>query len=146
MKINRVLGEICEAFLNPDAKINLGHISDDTIAITINGFVCYFLQTSEFPFDVKALLDGRCEVNFKRVIPEETIHAEMTCEMILRDRLKLRRLTDGKTDVWVDGRLLSNFEKWATFAISGQFSPVVVYEGERMVGLIMPHKRWHDPL
>lgn len=141
MKINRVLGEICETFLNPDAKINLGHISKDTIAITINGFVCYFLQTSEFPFDVNALLDGRCEVNFKRVIPEETAEAEMTCEILLKNKVKLRRLTDGKTDVWVDERLFKNFDKSATFAISGQFSPVVVHEGERMVGLIMPHKR-----
>ena len=58
---------------------------------------------------------------------------------VLDDKITLRALTNGKENIYLNERLIKNFDlKNSTFKGKGARSIVYIYEDEVMVGLVLP--------
>ena len=58
---------------------------------------------------------------------------------VLEDQITLRVFTNGKENIYLDERLIKNFDlKHSTFKGKGPRSVVYIYENEVMVGFLLP--------
>lgn len=137
MNTAKILADVCKTFLN-EKRLMVGDYDDQFVGVSTDGFVLYLLKQSEFPFDRATLLRGRSQVDLKNVIPAESAAAVLTDEMMKKDIRTVRKVTDGNLNVWIDTKFLKNFDKCATFQITGEKSGVLVYESEKLAGMILP--------
>lgn len=125
-----------------DAKICLGSYDSKTVGITVDGFVLWLIPESEFLFDKRKVLAGKRETEVKRLIPEKGYtEAILTNTLIAQDKktLVLFKTKDTDIEVYVDKKLLKTFDpRLSSYKVKDAKSGVLVYEGDKLVGLIMP--------
>ena len=135
MNLNNILTGICKAFVKRQ-KITTGDYGD-CVGVTYDGYHAYFLPKTSFPFD-RTIIGS--EFNWKAAIPKNHTDATLTNELMSKDKATLQKVTDGNIEVWINTAFLKNFDKSATFKMTGAKSPVLVFEDDIMVGLILPVK------
>lgn len=133
MNLNNILTGICKAFVKKQRFIygDLG----DRVGVSYDGFHAYFIHKTDFPFDQTKL---GLPVDWKALLPKNSTDATLTNELMSKDKVTLQKVTDGKIEVWINTAFLKNFDKSATFKITGEKSPILVFEDDNMVGLILP--------
>lgn len=133
MNLNNILTGICKAFVKKQRFMCGDH--DDCVGVSYDGFHAYFIPKTDFPFDQTKL---GLPVDWKALLPKNSTDATLTNELMSKDKVTLQKVTDGKTEVWINTAFLKNFDKSATFKMTGVKSPILVFEDDTMVGLILP--------
>ena len=135
MNLNKITSEICKAFLQK-SDICVGEYGD-CVAVFPDGYRAYFIPKEQFPFDVEKLTNKRIDV--QRFIPKNTRDATLTNKMQVLEKHTIQALTDGDVEVWVDVKFLKDFiGKSTRYEISTPTTPVLVYEDEKLTGMICP--------
>ena len=136
MKLKKVYDEIIKASLNNDkAKIFLGKL-EDKIAVSTDGFIMYFVPEKDFIFDIEKILRGRGRFNAKELTKDEpnakpASRTGETKELLGKIAVKIG-------DKWVNEKYLKAFENPTFKNTDNYIDPVYVYEGDELVGLVMP--------
>jgi hypothetical protein len=123
-------------------KITYQQINNN-VWISSDGFVIYAIPIRFFILDVenferppvvsiKPLLDT---TGYKECYPTNQKRIMEKCTAVV---LKLDTGDVHDTEVFIDERLLKNFDKSATFRSKSQLSPVHVYENGELVGVVCP--------
>lgn len=133
MNLNNILTGICKAFVKKQ-RFMCGDLGD-RVGVSHDGFHAYFIPKTDFPFDQTKL---GLPVDWKALLPKYCTGATLTNELMSKDKVTLQKVTDGKIEVWINTAFLKNFDKSATFKITGEKSPILVFEDDTLVGLILP--------
>ena len=132
MKLEKIVSEIAKAFYK-DGEIYY-FIKGDYTFITVNGIVGYYLHKSENVFN----LDNFKELDFK-LNDDGYVNGYKTNELRELDKgVKAVKITSGNISAWINSKYLNNFEGDISFKIKQYNTPVYVYEGEFLRGLILP--------
>ena len=131
--INRL---ISESFY----KGNKTYISKNkgTVGITIDRFVVWFIPDHEFIFDIDKL--DIENINLERYINTDGYSDVIRSNVLIEDYKKqLRIFENDDTRVYVDSKLLKGFDmNISTFKIKNEKLPVLIYENDELVGLVLP--------
>lgn len=112
---------------------------EDKIFVS-DGFVGYFINKNEFPFNLESLLKGKSTMNVEKILPKnnDCIPAEFTGEMrLIGDGRNVMRFENKDISVWFDSKLLKFFEDY-TLHITNHKGIAKVYEGDNLAGIILP--------
>lgn len=135
MKLDKIYNEIVKERLKDNGRIMIGYLDEDTIGVSTDGFVMYFIPKKEFLLDVDVLLRNSHTINlsvFKepkdlKEIVKTTKHREIKNNMCVKIGNK-----------YFNEKLLKNFEKYATFkATDSPISQAYIYEDDVLVGMVM---------
>ena len=139
MDYNAINTIISKAFFK-EQKIILGDYDDKTVGITIDGLVMWFIPENIFLFDKDKLLKDRKRVTINRYVKTEGYtDAVRTNELISFDKKTLAVFKNDDTEVYVDLKLLKVFDpRVSSYKIKNATSGVLVYEGDELVGFVMP--------
>ncbi len=134
MKLAKIYNEVIKARLK-DKRILLGDFDDETIGVSLDGYVMYFIPKNNFLLDENKILNTRDKMNLKNFKePDELICVFQSCEYReYRERLLLKI-----GDKYVDKKLLQNFEKPSFKTTNSKYSAIYIYELDTLVGLVMP--------
>ena len=137
MKLDKIYNEVVKEVLKSNHRVTMGCIEDDTIGITTNGFMMYFIPKNEFLLDADALIKNR--VNNVRLDlfkePENLKEVVKTNVYCKQDKDTLVKIGDK----YFNEKYLKNFEKYASFKTTDKFNtPLYIYEDDVLVGLVMP--------
>lgn len=141
MDINTINTIISKAFNNKSQKpIRVGQYDKDTVGVTIDGFVMWFIPGKDFIFDADKLRRGTLETNINALIPPKKCVEEAirTNKLIQDGKRTLSEIMGPDFKVYLDTKLLKAFDKNATYKVSGSKTPVLVYENDILVGLVCP--------
>lgn len=143
MKILQILKDCVTAAVKTDKLLFSKTDEDGYMLMTPDGLVMYRLPRVNVPFT----FDGKCSPAAEKIwesCEHGSGYEKVTKRYIVESEKKPRRnLLILNDRVAVDMKLLKNFEPRPQLMIGEkQFSPVRVYEGEQMVGLIMPVTGW----
>lgn len=134
MNIKNILTDTVKEFCKTNGRIWVGKYDEQKIGITLDGYCLYLIPAESFPFDIKSLLRGGQENNIRRVFPQDGTDA-------ILGEIKggaIQSLSDRELTVYINPKLLKNFDKTATFKITTPKTGVLVYEEGILSGLIMP--------
>lgn len=139
MKLDKIYNEVVKEVLKNNHRVIMDCSDNDTIGITTNGFMMYFIPKNEFLLDTDVLIKNR--VNnvtldlFKE--PEdlkEVVKTNVYCKQGKNTLVKIG-------DKYFNEKYLKNFEKYASFKTTDKFNtPLYVYEVDVLVGLVLPVK------
>lgn len=134
MKLDKIYNEVVKEVLKSNHRVAMGCIDDDTIGITTNGFIMYFIPKNKFLLDADALIkNGVNNANldlFKDL--KEVVKTNVYCKQGKNTLVKIG-------DKYFNEKYLKNFEEYASFKTTDKFNtPLYVYEDDVLVGLVMP--------
>ena len=111
---------------------------DECVWISTDGFVIYAIPERFFILDTvkfdkpesSAIVNLLDTTDYKDLIPtnQKRVMEKCTATVLLLEDI----------EVFIDEKLLKNFDKSATFQSKGQLSPVHVYENGELVGVVCP--------
>lgn len=136
MKLDKIYNEVVKERLKDNGRIMMRYLDDDTIGVSANGFVMYFIPKKEFLLDVDALLRNSHTIDLKvfkepkdlKEIAKTTEHREVKKNMCVKIGNK-----------YFNEKILKNFEKYATFkSTDSPTSQAYIYEDDILVGMVMP--------
>lgn len=143
METLKIQTELLKGALNKKAHEWYLELTDDEVII-LTVHQMWLLEHSEFLLDDKKLLDAGVKTittsgtlldGYKDAKPltktaVKRVFGKTTCiELKLNDEA-----------IYVDEALLKYYDKSAEFEGTGKHQPVYVYEGELLVGLVLPFK------
>lgn len=132
MKLEKIVSEIAKAFYK-GSDIYYRDEGDYTF-ITTDGIVGYFLHKSENIFDLNNFKEFK--FSFK---DDGCVDGHRTNELKLLDKgVKATKIVSGDILVWINSKHLNNFDGVISLKIKQYNTPVYVYEGEILRGIIMP--------
>lgn len=136
MKLDKIYNEIVKERLKDNDRIFMGYLDEDTIGVTVNGFVMYFIPKKEFLLNIDVLLNNRDAINLSRFKESGDLKGIVKTN----EYRKVGNRTIVKIgNKYFDEKLLKNFEKYATFkSTDSKTSQAYIYEGDILVGLVMP--------
>lgn len=143
MDINAINTLISKAYYNEKnvTPIRVGSYDENTVGVTVDGFVMWFIPEKLFIFDADKLRRGDVSINAKRLVFTTGIEDEVrTNELIQKGKTILSVIKNENVEVFVDMKLLKVFDKNAQFKVRGPLSAVLVYENDILVGLVCPTK------
>ena len=123
-----------------DDRMIVGHLNRDTVGITVDGYVMWFIPEKDFLFDITKLVEN--ETDLKRLITTDGyVNAVLTNTLTATEKRTLVTFKAGDIECFVDKKLLKTFDpKLSTYKIKNAVSGVLVYEGEKLVGTVLPVK------
>ena len=141
MQIEKICNSILKSWFKGE-RITTGYYNDESVGITCDGKVVYFIPVRLFPLDIEQMICGRCLFEFEKILkePEKAEAAKLTNEIRVLEKLKVQKLNSQNHEVWLNTDYLKYFSKDACFIIYGEKSPVKVYENHVLVGLVCPVK------
>ena len=143
MNIINAQVEVLKEALKKKNTVIYGELLDNVIIG--NGNRLYIIPKKECGIDLT-----RIDSNNVKIMQESTLknfvndnectEIELTNDIrMLDDKKTLRVFTNGKENIYLDERLIKNFDlKNSTFKGKGARSIVYIYEDEIMVGLVLP--------
>ena len=143
MNIINAQVEVLKEALNGKRKHKVIYGTLDDKVIIGNEARLYVIPKEECGIDLT-------NVTCVQVLQESTLKAfenDVECDnltltnniKVLEDKRTLRVFTNGKENIYLDERLIKNFDlKNSTFKGKGARSVVYIYEYEVMVGLVLP--------
>lgn len=137
MKLDKVYNEVVKEVLKSNRRVIMGCIDNDTIGITTNGFMMYFIPKNEFLLDADALIKNRVNNANLDLFKEpkdlkEVVKTNVYCKQGKNTLVKIG-------DKYFNEKYLKNFEEYASFKTTDKFNaPLYVYEDDVLVGLVMP--------
>lgn len=139
MKINAINNLISKAFYKNE-RIRLGYYyGENTIGVAVDGRVVYFIPVNQFIFDKDKLLNGNDCLNLNCVFDENEYHHGTRSNVLLEvDESVLATFENEK--IYMDIKLLKHFDKGCTYKVKNPASPILVYEQDKLVGLVLPVK------
>lgn len=137
MNLTSIFTEVVKAFVN-ETPIRYGELDSDTVGVSTKPHIMYFVPKDKFPFAPEKIPNHL--KNYEKLIPKESSAGTLTVELrqLPNAKITARKIAHGDTEVWIDVKTLKNFSKYATFAVTSSYAPVIVYEGDKIVGLIAP--------
>lgn len=132
---------VSKAYYRGD-KIALGNYDGNTVGITVDGFVLWLIPETNFLFDKRKLLVGKTESDIKRLVSDIGYSdAVLTNTLVAQEKKTLVMFKANDTEVYVDKKLLKAFDpRLSSYKVKNATSGVLVYEGDKLVGLVMPTK------
>lgn len=141
MNVVKIQTEILKDALNQKAHKWLIQV-DDSEVILANNVQIFVIKAEDFILDVnklvgagvktmttgKNILDGYSKANPLTKTPLKRVAGNVTCI----------ELKYGDESIYVDEALLKNFDKSVEFEGTSSKGVVYVYEGELLVGVVMP--------
>lgn len=139
MDLNTINTTISKTFYKND-MILLGSYDENTVGVTLDGFVMWFIPEPKFLFDKGKLLQNRDEIDINRYVKTNGYKEAVRSNILVAFNKKtLTSFKNDDTEVYVDTKLLKVFDpKLSTFKIKNNVSGVLVYEGDTLVGIVMP--------
>lgn len=143
MNIINAQVEVLKEALNGKRKHRLVYGTLDDKVIIGNDIRLYIIPKEECAIDLT-------NVSCVQVLQESTLKRfvnDSECEeltltndiRVLDDKRTLRVFTNGKENIYLDERLIKNFDlNYSTFKGKGAKSIVYIYEDEVMVGFLLP--------
>ena len=143
MNIINAQVEVLKEALNGKRKHNVVYGTVEDKVIIGNKFRLYVIPKEECAIDLT-------NVSCVNVLQESTLKGllnDSECEdlkltndiRVLDDKRTLRVFTNGKENIYLDERLIKNFDlKYSTFKGKGARSIVYIYKNEVMVGFLLP--------
>ena len=128
-----------------DAGRYFYNVSNDYVYYSPDGFVMYRIPENCFYLDVEKVFKDITPFNLKAVWnPDDSKHAYKTgdIKIMTHDKkqynvVKIKNETDV---VWVNERLLKNFDSDCSFYITNSISAVYIEENGEFVGIVMQTK------
>ena len=139
MQIEKICNSILKSWFKGE-RITAGYYNDESVGITCDGKVVYFIPVRKFPLDMEQMLGGRSY--FEKFIkePEEAEAVKLSNEIRVLENFKVQKLISQNHEVWVNTDYFKYFSKDACFFVydveSPMVNPVMVYENRVLVGLI----------
>lgn len=120
--------------------ITLGSYDEKTVGITVDGFSLWLIPEKNFLFDKGKVLSGRTEADIKRLISDIGYSdAILTNTLVAHEKKTLVMFKANDIEVYVDKKLLKVFDpRVSSYKVKNATSGVLVYEGDKLVGLVMP--------
>ena len=141
MKLKNINAEIVKAYHKTNARFLIGKYDSDKFIISYDGVVAYIIASDDFIFNTTKLLRGDSFVDrLSLTVDNASVKAEevtLTDNLKIQDKRELVELKNDTVSVWINRKLLNNFEPTRFYCKSPK-SPVVVYEGEDIAGIILP--------
>ena len=137
MDLNYINSLISKAFYKGQ-KVTFCNYGENTIGVTLDGFVMYFMPEKDFIFDRDKL--NHAWIDTTRFISTNGYEdAVRSNELLTFDKKTLAVFKNDNTEVFVDLKLLKPFDsRMSTYKIKDPSSGVLVYENGILVGLVMP--------
>lgn len=120
------------------------------IGVIDRGYRLFLIRPKFFPFDLDKLVESRDLLDINKRIPDADYYneARYTNRKWYNDKIKTDclEISDGKRSVWLDERLLKEYEKDCVLKIADNdkapTSPVLIYEGKDLAGMVLPVRRF----
>lgn len=143
MNIINAQVEVLKEALNGKRKHKVIYGTLDDKVIIGNNTRLYIIPKEECGIDLTnvACVQVLQESTLKNFLNDvECTEIELTNDIrVLEDKRTLRVFTNGKENIYLDERLIKNFDlKNSTFKGKGARSVVYIYEDEVMVGFLLP--------
>ena len=128
---------VSKAYYRGD-KIGSGVLDEDTVGITVDGLVAWFIPEKDFLFDTEKI--SEIKLNLSRVVATEGyVDATLTNTLIAFEKKTLVVFKADELEVYVDKKLLKVFDpRLSSYKVKNATSGVLVYEGDKLVGYVMP--------
>lgn len=139
MKLDKIYNEVVKEVLKSNHRVTMGCIDNDTIGITTNGFIMYFIPKNEFLLDTDVLIKNRVNNVSLDLFKEpkdlkEVVKTNVYCKQGKNTLVKIG-------DKYFNEKYLKNFEEYASFKTTDKLNtPLYVYEDDVLVGLVLPVK------
>ena len=139
MKLAKIYNEVIKARLK-DEKLFMGNYDEETVGISTDGCVMYFIPKNTFLLDVEKMLGNR-EMsnleNFQASINLPEVQKSNEYRKVERQKKEISCVKIGNK--YVNEKFLKNFDN-PTFKtqMNRDASPIYIYEQEIIVGLVMP--------
>ena len=143
MNIINAQVEVLKEALNEKTKRRVIYGTLDDKVIIGNNTRLYVIPKEECAIDLTnvARVQVLQETTLKNIVNDnECTEIELTNDIrVLGDKRTVRVFTNGKENIYLDERLIKNFDlKKSTFKGKGAKSIVYIYEYEVMVGFLLP--------
>ena len=136
MKLDKIYNEVVKERLKDNGRVFMGYLDEDTIGVTTDGFVMYFIPKKEFLLDVKTLLKNNHTTNLEGFKESKDLKKIFKTNEYRKEKNRQLVKIGNK---YFNEKLLKNFEKYATFeSTDSPTSPAYIYENDVLVGLVMP--------
>lgn len=120
----------------------IGH-ENENVLVTMDGVLMVVIPDCLWYFDVQRTRDKLRPFEGKLAFlydEEASKPAILTGLALVQEKKNLVQIKNEEAGVWVDRRLLRYFEN-PSFKIRSQYHAVGVYEGGRIVGIVMPFRK-----
>lgn len=144
MKIDKILMDFFKKIGRMDSLRVLYYEDPEYMYFSPDGFRAYKIPVNKFVFDMsKALPKHEPTESIKKFFDDSNSQpGEKTSELRIVPEGKkdksIVKIANSKTYAWVKMDYLREYESYCTFKISSPKSPVFVYEGDELVGLVLP--------
>ena len=141
MKIKDVCKIIIDAIYSSCSRCRAGRY-DGKIAILPDGYRLFLIDEKDCFFDIEKINRGQPEFNVSSAINlDRDYKIGVLAEIITIKGVSKAKLVNGDDFVYVNHKFLKVFDKSAVYKFTNEIQPVLVYEFDKLVGLIMPIKK-----
>ena len=145
MNIIKIQSDLMKRRETNDTCRYLYSVSNDYVYYSPDGFVMYRIPVNRFYLDVEKVFKDITHFNVKALWkPDDSKQAYKNGDVKIITQgkkqynvLKIKNETDV---VWVNERLLKNFDSDCSFYITNSISAVYIEENHELVGMVMPTK------
>lgn len=142
MKITKIMTDLLK-LIEKDKTVTINYgIDDDYVYLTPDGKRLHRIPKSSFLIDLSKALPNKAPLsnprNFFRVDDIEDACKTDELKVIEGPKRTLVKLVSEKSYTWIDTNFLKEYEKDCTFKIGKPNQPVLVYESEELVGMVLP--------
>lgn len=128
-----------------DASRYFYNVSNNYLYYSPDGFVMYRIPENCFYLDVEKVFKDITPFNLKTVWkPDDSKQAYKTGDVKIMTQGKKQynvvKIKNESDVVWVNERLLKNFDSDCSFYITNSISAVYIEENGELVGMVMPTK------
>ena len=145
MNTLKIQSELMKRRETNDASRYFYNVSNDYVYYSPDGFVMYRIPENCFYLDVEKVFKDIKPFNLKTVWkPDDTKQAYKTGDIKIMTQGKKQynvvKIKNESDVVWVNERLLKNFDSDCSFYITNSISAVYIEENDELVGMVMPTK------
>ena len=124
-----------------DAGRYFYNVSNDYVYYSPDGFVMYRIPENRFYLDVEKVFKDITPFNAKALWkPDDSKQAYKTGDIKIMTQGNVAKIKNESDVVWVNERLLKNFDSDCSFYITNSKSAVYIEENNELVGMVMPMK------
>lgn len=145
MNILKIQSDLLKRRETNDTSRYFYSVSNDYVYYSPDGFVMYRILENCFYLDVEKVFKDIKPFNLKAVWkPDDSKQAYKTGDIKIMTQGKKQynvvKIKNESDVVWVNERLLKNFDSDCSFYITNSISAVYIEENGELVGMVMPTK------